>query len=120
MEFSKHDLAVIKEHGKTPEQVSEELEMIKNGFPFLEIVRAATPGDGIFVLNQSMEKTAADLWSEYVSEGNRIMKMVPASGAASRMFKELAAFANGSTDHAQTPSLRRFFNELEKFAFSAV
>lgn len=117
MEFSKHDLAVIKEHGKTPGQVSEELEMIKNGFPFLEIVRAATPDDGIFVLNQSMEKTAADLWSEYVSEGNRIMKMVPASGAASRMFKELAAFANGNTDHAMTPSLRRFFNELEKFAF---
>lgn len=120
MEFSKHDLAVIKEHGKTPEQVSEELEMIKNGFPFLEIVRAATPGDGIFVLNQSMEKTAADLWSEYVSEGNRIMKMVPASGAASRMFKELAAFANGNTDHAMTPSLRRFSTNWRNSPFSAV
>ena len=117
MEFDRSDLTAIKEHGKTPEQVSEELEMIKNGFPFLEIVKPATPGNGIAVLNDSVEKKATDIWAEYVSEGHKVMKMVPSSGAASRMFKELAAFASGTTDHIKTPSLRRFFNEIEKFAF---
>ena len=117
MEFSKSDLAAIKEHGKTPEQVNDELEMIRNGFPFLEIVRPATPGDGIFTLDTSMEKKATDVWTDYVAAGHKIMKMVPASGAASRMFKEVAAFANGNTDHIKTDSLRRFFTEIEKFAF---
>ncbi|MGM9864165.1 MAG: DUF4301 family protein, partial [Lepagella sp.] len=117
MEFSKSDLAAIKEHGKTPEQVNDELEMIRNGFPFLEIVRPATPGDGIFTLDTSMEKKATDIWTDYVAAGHKIMKMVPASGAASRMFKEVAAFANGNTDHIKTDSLRRFFTEIEKFAF---
>lgn len=117
MEFNRSDLNAIKEHGKTPDQVREELEMLQNGFPYLEIVKPATPGDGIFLLNNSMEQKAVDLWSEYVAQGHKIMKMVPASGAASRMFKELAALANGDTEHVTSPSLRRFFNEIEKFAF---
>ena len=117
MEFDKDDLKAIKEHGKTPEQVAEELEMIQNGFPLLEIVKPATPGNGIFILNSSAEKKAVDLWSEYVAEGHKVMKMVPASGAASRMFKELSAFAAGNSEHIKTPSLRHFFTDLEKFAF---
>lgn len=117
MEFDKSDLEVIAQHGKTPKQVSEELEMIQNGFPYLEIVKPATPGDGIFQLNESMEKKATDLWAEYVAGRHKIMKMVPASGAASRMFKELEALANSDSDHLKGQSLRTFFNDIEKFAF---
>lgn len=117
MDFERSDLKTIKAHDKTPEQVSEELEMIKNGFPYLEIVAPATVGNGISAPGPSAEARAAHLWSEYVAEGHRVMKMVPASGAASRMFKELQAFAAGNSDHIPSPTLRRFFNELEHFAF---
>lgn len=117
MGFDKSDLKTINDHGKAPEQVAEELEMIKSGFPLLEIVKPATPGNGIFLLNASMEKKAEDIWAEYVGKGHKIMKMVPASGAASRMFKELIAFAKGNSDHLKSSSLRRFFTDLEKFAF---
>ncbi len=117
MDFEKRDLDAIKAHGKTPEQVSEELEMLKNGFPFLEIVSPATIGKGIFALTPQIAETSRNLWMEYLFSGKQIVKFVPASGAASRMFKELQSFMNSKVDHPGSDTLRKFFNEIRKFAF---
>ena len=43
--------------------------------------------------------------------------MVPASGAASRMFKDIFAFINGKTEKPDTDFIRLFFDKIEKFAF---
>lgn len=66
----------------------------------MPIVGAATPGHGITVLGGDGERAAIERWQRYLSEGGDVYKFVPASGAASRMFKALFEFVNGDTDEA--------------------
>ena len=47
--FTEQDTACIRAHGLTPEAVERQLENFRRGFPFLKVVRAAAPGDGILV-----------------------------------------------------------------------
>ena len=117
MEISVKDLETLKAKGKTEAQLQEELKMLKDGFPYLKIERAATPGHGIFVLDDKMEKQAMDIWNEFLNSGAKVMKMVPASGAASRMFKDLFAFVNGKEEKPSNDFMKKFFAEIEKFAF---
>ena len=94
--------------------------MLKNGFPYLRIEAPATPGNGIFVLTQELEDQSSDLWNQYLDKGGKVLKMVPASGAASRMFKDLFAFVNGKKDKPDNDFMKKFFEHIEEFAFFAV
>ena len=49
--FTPQDLKQIADHGLTPERVEEQVENFRRGFPFLKVVRAASPGDGVLVLD---------------------------------------------------------------------
>ncbi|MDE6534011.1 MAG: DUF4301 family protein [Muribaculaceae bacterium] len=117
MELNEKDLEVLKEKGISEEKLREELQMLAQGFPYLKIERAATPGNGISVLTPEMELQAASLWDEYLAKGGKVLKMVPASGAASRMFKDLFSFANGKKEKPDNDFMKRFFDEIENFAF---
>lgn len=117
MELTVKDLEALKAKGKTQEQLEEELKMLKDGFPYLKIERAATPSHGIFVLDEKMENQAKAIWEEFLASGAKVLKMVPASGAASRMFKDLFAFVNGKDEKPSNDFIKKFFNEIEKFAF---
>lgn len=117
MELTVKDKEVLKLKGKTEHQLEEELKMLKEGFPYLKIERAATPGHGIFVLDEKMEKQAMEIWNEFLASGGKVMKMVPASGAASRMFKDLFSFINGKDEKPSNDFMKKFFDEIEKFAF---
>ncbi|MBR7096748.1 MAG: DUF4301 family protein, partial [Alistipes sp.] len=50
--FNKEDLQQIQEHGLTVEQVEQQIENFRNGFPYLKIVRAAAVGDGVLKLDE--------------------------------------------------------------------
>lgn len=117
MEFTTKDLETLKKKGKTSHQLEEELKMLKEGFPFLKIERAATPSHGIFVLDEKMENQAETIWEQFLKSGGEVLKMVPASGAASRMFKDLFAFINGKEEKPDNDFMKKFFNDIEKFAF---
>lgn len=117
MELLKNDLEILNEKGITPEIFKEQLQMLSDGFPFLRIERAATPGHGISVLTPQMEMGAIKCWEEFLLKGGRVVKMVPASGAASRMFKDLFSFLNGKSEVPNTDFLKNFFDNIEKFAF---
>lgn len=117
MDLTKKDLETLKKKGKTAQQLQEELKMLKEGFPYLHIEGAATPGNGIFVLDEKMEKQAIDIWDQFLKSGGDVLKMVPASGAASRMFKDLFAFINGKDDKPSSDFMKTFFKDIEKFAF---
>ena len=119
MELNEKDLEVLEVKGISQEKLAEELKMLKEGFPFLKIEGPATPGHGISVLSEEMEQQAASMWDEYLSKGGKVLKMVPASGAASRMFKDLFSFINGKKDKPDTPFMKKFFEEIEDFAFFA-
>ena len=117
MELQELDIHTLEQKGKSIEQLKDELEMLKSGFPFLKIESAATIGKGISVFNDEEKEEYKKIWNAYLAEGGKVVKMVPASGAASRMFKDLFTFANGDSNTPNNDFISSFFNGIEKFAF---
>ena len=115
--FDEKDLEQFKKKGTTAEKVQAQLELIKNGFPFLELDAAASIGNGIIAVDESQCDKYIKHWDAYCSSDHVITKFVPASGAASRMFKDLFAFLDGKSDIPTTPFEKNFFGGIEKFAF---
>jgi hypothetical protein len=89
--FSARDLREIRERGMTPEEVMAQVERFRKGFPFCHLDRPCTVGDGIVALNPSEIERLSRAHAEAASAG-RLMQFVPASGAATRMFKSLLSF----------------------------
>ena len=112
--FTEQDLRQIAEHGLTPEAVERQVENFKQGFPFLKVVRAASPADGITVLTAEEAAAAAAAYDARVEKGLRVVKFVPASGAATRMFKELFSFVN---EGKRGNGIDTLIANIEKFAF---
>ena len=115
--LSTNDLNQIQQRGITEQQAEHQLEQIKAGFPFLRIEAAAAIGKGIMAPDDAQrEKFVAD-WKQYLEEGHKVVKFVPASGAASRMFKNLFAFLSADYDVPTTDFEKHFFDNIKKFAF---
>jgi len=91
--FTEKDLSQIERHGLTPEAVECQLENFRRGFPFLKVVRAASPGDGVHVATAAEIDEAVARYEAAAATAD-VVKFVPASGAATRMFKELFEFVN--------------------------
>jgi len=89
--LEKKDLIYLKEKGIDQEQINNQLNSFKKGFDFVNLVKPAVVGDGINVLSEGDEARFINLYDE-ASKTKSIVKMVPASGSASRMFKDLFAF----------------------------
>jgi len=111
--FTEKDLEQIAAHGLTVETVERQIENFRKGFPFLKVVRAASPGDGITVLDEKGVAHAIETYDRSLA-GKRVVKFVPASGAATRMFKELFEFVN---DGKRGAGIDRLLDNIEKFAF---
>lgn len=107
----------MSKKGISAEQVAEQLKTFKTGFPFLKIEAAATIGKGVLAPSQQEIEDYLKVWDNYCAEGNAILKFVPASGAASRMFKDLFAFLSAEYDVPTTDFEKNFFANIEKFAF---
>lgn len=115
--LSQEDLKQIAAKGITEEQINTQLEEFKTGFPFLKLEAAASIGKGIIALDKDKCKEYESAWEKYKATGKKIVKFVPASGAASRMFKDLFAFLKADYDNPQTDFEKRFFDGINKFAF---
>lgn len=117
MTLEKHDLEALERRGITAEEFYRQLEMLKTGFPYLKVKSAATVGNGITRPSERLEAAAINIWRDYLAAGGEVIKMVPASGAASRMFKDLFAFANGKSKKPDNDFMKKFFGGIEDFAF---
>lgn len=102
--MTSENLEYIKEKGISPEQVEAQLLRFVTGFPFLNIKDAARVGAGIVRLSPTEEDAAIARWQEYLDHGGEVTKFVPASGAASRMFKALFEYVDGGTDDLKAGS----------------
>ncbi len=108
----------LAERGITAAEVERQLALFATGFPSLEIIDAATPDKGITILSPAEEEAAAKRWDQYLAGGGTVVKFVPASGAASRMFKALFEFADGPTDDAPEGSpVASLLASLDKLPF---
>jgi len=89
--FSDRDLNQIKERGMTVETLERQINHFILGFPFISLIRPATSGDGIICLTEEDKKKFITYFEQGI-EGLEVVKFVPASGAASRMFRHLFEF----------------------------
>jgi hypothetical protein len=87
--FSPEDIRQIKARGSDPEEVLQQMEYFRKGFPFLRITEAASGGKGIIRLSDEETHRMEALYDLKKEDKLSVMKFVPASGAASRMFKSL-------------------------------
>ena len=115
--LSEKDLKQIAQRGSTKEQIENQLKEFETGFPFLKLEAAAAVGNGIIVPNEDERKQYVKAWEDYKAAGKRIVKFVPASGAASRMFKNMFAFVDADYCVPTTDFEKKYFDEIEKFAF---
>lgn len=115
--LSQEDLKQISLRGITEEQVEHQLDEIKQGFPFLKIEAAASIGKGIMSPTENEMNKYLSMWDTYLTGCHKIVKFVPASGAASRMFKNLYSFLDADYDKPTTEFEKEFFENIKKFAF---
>ena len=120
------DLKQIEAKGLTKEKVEEQLRIFERGNISVNILAAATIGNGIQQFSESQKNELAEYYDANKSIFD-IIKFVPASGAATRMFKDLHKFLEkfnaekGSISdflsQHKNENLERFFSQMEKLPF---
>ncbi len=116
--FTQQDEKTLEKKGISKAQVEEQLKNFETGFPFLKIISAAEIGNGILKVEQSEISNFQQKWEDYLQTNPAVLKFVPASGAASRMFKDLFEFLDSKDDELDNKSfIQKFFNQIENFAF---
>jgi hypothetical protein len=127
--FTAEDLTRIKAHGLTPESAAEQISRLKAPPPRLQLLRPCTPGDGILTVSAAAARSFGDIFDEEAGKG-RCLKFVPASGAATRMFKAQIAYMQANEDitleglekhvrqgNSQAREVLTFLQNLPDFAF---
>ena len=107
----------MAQKGISEAQIERQLGEFKTGFPFLKLEAAAAIGKGIVAPTAAEGKQYVEAWQQYKAAGKKVVKFVPASGAASRMFKDMFAFVDAEYDVPTTDFEKKYFDNIEKFAF---
>lgn len=114
--FTPSDLQQLEQRHISLEVAEQQLQSFKNGFPALDIVAPASTKDGILRPSVAEREHYVQVWQDYLAEGHSVLKFVPASGAASRMFKDLFTYLE---DGVETPFICEFLTNKDKFAFGS-
>ncbi len=120
--FTEEDLVQITEQGLSEEAVQRQIEAYRAGFPHTTLAEAATvENGGIIKLSDDAVNHYCTAYSK-LSKGKKIQKFIPASGAASRMFKDLYSFSStyfgvSNNFEKEFPEVKRFLEHIHQFAF---
>ncbi len=119
----------LRAHGIAEAEAERQLALLANPPRAVELVRPCTPGDGIERLTDDAWPALEARHDEAVAAG-RVSAFVPASGAASRMFRDLLAYehdprtlgpaeiaADRAADRSEAAALAEFIDGLPRFAF---
>ncbi|MBC3783709.1 DUF4301 family protein [Spirosoma utsteinense] len=112
MQFTEQDQDQILAQGISPETIDQQIHHFVQGFPYLNVIKAATIGDGIVRISDDQLANYIHRFDQAAHERD-LVKFVPASGAATRMFKSLFAALDGKQDK----STDEVFTRLTDFAF---
>ncbi|OZV70618.1 DUF4301 family protein [Winogradskyella aurantia] len=126
MSFTASDIKQIESKGLTLKMVESQITLFKTGIPFTNIAEAATKNNGVIGLNDDLITKAIAKFEEQKNDVS-LLKFVPASGAATRMFKFLFKFlqeyeldgesVNSYINKKKLKDLSLFMIGLEKFPF---
>ena len=111
------DKEQLAKKGISEEKIAEQLACFEKGFPFLRLSAAASVENGILAPAAESQKQYLDAWEAYTQTDKTVLKFVPASGAASRMFKNMFEFLGADYDAPHTDFEKKFFAEITRFAF---
>ena len=99
--FSSKDIHQIERKGLTVEKVASQIALFKTGLPFINLQAAATINKGILMLSDEEIKEAIQLF-DAKRNNYSILKFVPASGAATRMFRSFFSFVEDYNPEKET------------------
>ena len=121
-QFSENDLQQIASMGLTPEKVLQQIENFRKGFPKSKLLDAATVDNGGIMRMSDDDIRRYSTAYKKLASGKKILKFVPASGAATRMFKDLYAFSSTYFGVAynfekEFPTVKEFLQHIRTFAF---
>ena len=126
MGLSSLDFVQIYQHGIPVENIKRQLAIFKNGIPKMQLISAATFNKGIVKFSEKEFSEKAAFFDQEKSKF-KLLKFVPASGAASRMFKFLSVFLsdfkigeetiNAYINRKKDTDLAVFIVGMNKFAF---
>ncbi len=112
--LTQEDKEFLEEKGISEEKLNAQLECFKTGFPWLKLAGAALPDCGITIPSEVEKQDYLAAWDAYLDGSGKVLKFVPASGAASRMFKNLFEFLDNGE---KTEFIQKYENHLAQFAF---
>lgn len=107
------DKELLRQKGISEEQIAEQLTCFEKGFPYLKLAAAASLEKGILAPAAEEQKLYLDAWDAYTRTDKVVVKFVPASGAASRMFKNLFEFLGADYDVPETKFEKTFLSRLK-------
>lgn len=111
------DEELLAKKGISEQQIAYQLACFVEGFPSLKLFAAASAKRGLLVPGTDEQEKYLEAWEAYTQTGKTIVQFVPASGAASRMFKNLFEFLGADSEVPSTGFEKTFFEKIEKFAF---
>ena len=116
------DLRQISLLGITPERLQAQIENFRQGFPKSHLDAAATPDNGGIRVLTDKEIARYERQYRTLARGKKILKFVPASGAATRMFKDLYSFSStyfgvAHNFEKEFPEVKEFLENIRTFAF---
>ena len=119
---TEQDLVQLQELGLTVEQVQHQIDNFKEGFPKSHLDAAATPDNGGIICLDDKEIARYEKQYRTLGRGKKILKFIPASGAATRMFKDLYSFAAtyfgvAKNFEKEFPEVKEFLENIHSFAF---
>ena len=120
--FTEQDLQQFASMGLTPETVQNQIENFRNGFPKTELIDAAKVENGGIIRMSDSDIEHYSSAYKTLGKNKKILKFVPASGAATRMFKELYEFSStyfgvAKNFEKEFPSVKEFLQHIRTFAF---
>ena len=112
--LTEKDKIQLSKRGISEHEVNQQVDYFKQGFPWMHLDRAASIGNGIIHLsNEDVDRYVKRF--EDAKKTLSILKMVPASGAATRMFKSLFEHLGELKPNKESSV---FFDRLSEFAFA--
>jgi hypothetical protein len=117
--FSEQDKVLLGKKRISEEQVIHQISLFQKGVPYVKVERPATVSDGIKQFSIEEEANLITYYDNFFCKGT-VLKFVPASGAATRMFKALSTFYFDKTADVEDEThkeVKCFFSCLKDFAF---
>ena len=116
------DLEQMSQLGITTERLQKQIEHFREGFPKSRLDAPATPDNGGIKILFDKEITRYERQYRTLRRGKKILKFVPASGAATRMFKDLYTFSStyfgvATNFDKEFPEVKVFLENIRTFAF---